>query len=123
MEWVKPDGNGLAGISILQALDVWSDLEQAYYGDNKYGGDTAEIYAYRLMQHSPAATIFDGEIAERHRSEVALNAASALVELCLLFQRERECEIEIDTVSVPDWWQARGRRGKYDHRCHVKVIR
>jgi len=35
-----------------QALGVWHDLEQALAGKNGYGGDVAEIYAYRLMPPS-----------------------------------------------------------------------
>jgi hypothetical protein len=31
------------------AIGVWHDLERALAGDNGYGGDVAEIYAYRLM--------------------------------------------------------------------------
>lgn len=38
---------------MTQALSIWSELEQAYYGDNAYGGDTAEIYAYRLQPADP----------------------------------------------------------------------
>jgi hypothetical protein len=39
----------MKSLSIQQELLVWSELTAAYYGENKYGGDTAEIYAYRLM--------------------------------------------------------------------------
>ena len=43
----------LSTISIDQALDVWSELEAAYYGENGYGGNTAELYVYRLMPRAP----------------------------------------------------------------------
>lgn len=43
-------------VSMIQALSVWSELEQAYYGDNGFGGDTAEIYAYRLARQTPHVT-------------------------------------------------------------------
>ena len=44
------------GLSV-DALGVWHDLELALAGKNGYGGDVAEIYAYRLvpesMRHHP----------------------------------------------------------------------
>ena len=39
----------MKNLSPVQACLIWSDLEQAYYGDAAYGGDVAEIYAYKFM--------------------------------------------------------------------------
>ena len=32
----------LAYFSIVQALDIWSELEKAYRGTNNYGGDICD---------------------------------------------------------------------------------
>src|SRR5271168_2332059 len=42
-------------ISVPQALDVYDDLVKAYYGENGYGGNVAEIYCYRLLPRNPTA--------------------------------------------------------------------
>src|SRR5262249_25383349 len=41
-------------LSMAQALLIWSELMDAYHGKNGFGGDTAEIYMYRLMPYDPA---------------------------------------------------------------------
>ena len=39
-------------VPAANAIGVWHDLERALAGKNGYGGDTAEIYAYRIVaQH------------------------------------------------------------------------
>lgn len=43
------------GLSMLQALGIWDDLLEAYHGVNRYGGDTAEIYGYRLSERCPSS--------------------------------------------------------------------
>ena len=47
----------MKNLSMVQALEIWSDLESAYYGENSFGGDTAELYAYRFLPFSPRATM------------------------------------------------------------------
>jgi len=42
-------------MSMVQALSVWMELEDALHGENGYGGDTAEIYIYRFMAYRPGA--------------------------------------------------------------------
>jgi len=37
------------GMEVDDAISVWNDLELALMGENGFGGDVAEIYAYRLV--------------------------------------------------------------------------
>jgi hypothetical protein len=51
-EQLPRDGADMSGdldLPVDAALGVWYDLEQALAGKNGYGGDVAEIYAYRLV--------------------------------------------------------------------------
>jgi len=41
--------DAFADLTADAAIGVWYDLEQALAGKNGYGGDVAEIYAYRLV--------------------------------------------------------------------------
>ena len=113
-------------ISMNQALDIWSDLWMAYYGQHPYGGDTAEIYAYRLMNYDPvvaagtfAKSGFDGtETYKKHADLVYELAASALVHILTKFKVDNDCEIEINGKKILLWIGSE----KFDHRVHVKII-
>ena len=98
----------------MQLVHLWSELEQAYYGDNKYGGSTAEIYAYTLMEYYP--TLCSGPQGERARDAYA-NARRVLVDVCEMFCDVRGCDIEIDGVRWDRWAPA-----LFDHRAHVLVL-
>lgn len=110
---------------MVQALGLWSELEAAYYGKNSYGGDTAEIYLYRLMPNDPSAeeahrrknepshTIFG-----QARREQVTNANKALHSLLKHFARTREARIEVNGKELGDWLKA----ADFDHRVHVKVV-
>ena len=97
-------------ISINQALDVWGDLWQAYYGKHHYGGDEAEIYAYRLMLYLPSL--------EGLNPVAIIRAQNALYQLVEKFAAENNCEITIDGLSPRDWVE----QSIFDHRCHVKIL-
>ena len=107
-------------VSMNQALSIWSELWQAYYGNNGYGGDTAEIYAYRLMPYSPSFNM-TGETFQESNDELRINAVNSLVALCNQFAKENDCVIEIDKCQLDKWVGMIGR--EFDHRCHVKVVR
>lgn len=109
-------------ISVDQALDVWADLEDAYRDEHGYGGDIAEIYAYRLMPYSPRAHVGSDDVAQR---QLARDAGLALVAICKMFEQRRECRIEIET-NRDEWdgldqWLSKG--GLMVHREHVRVTR
>ncbi len=103
----------LETISMDQALDVWSELEAAYYGKNGFGGDTAEIYVYRLMQGSPSPDDDD-----------YLRANQALFSLLRRFQAmHTDAVISLYATRKDD-----GRRfGTWVHKCqethrhHIRI--
>lgn len=108
--------NGLAGISLLQAVDLWTDLMEARSGDHAYGGDVAEIYVYRAMPFDPMAAAGD-------RSGPAATAAyaaagQALHSLLRLFETRTHSTIvmedgsDIDVLLGPN---------PETHRLHLRV--
>jgi hypothetical protein len=109
----------MENISMTQALGVWSELEQAYYGDNGYGGDTAEIYAYRIQSYSPSALIpLESGFGAKAREEQANQAGKSLYKLIKKFCELRECSIEVESADP----EILLRDGLF-HRCHVRVLR
>lgn len=103
-------------LTIRQALDVWSDLEAAYYGKNKFGGNVAEIYAYRLQQRYPSAESGFGIFLQEAQKEQARLAGRNLLALLALFKKAHSCKISIDAR------RAEIRRDGLWHRCHVKIV-
>lgn len=116
----KRPNPGLGSISILQALRVWSELEQAYYDDNGYGTDTAEIYAYKLLPNMPSEKTLPVEALKEHYWDEYLNAGQALATLCVLFAEQRQCTVLIDDLPCEEW--ANGEF-VFQWRVHVKVVR
>jgi hypothetical protein len=100
-----------------QALNVWAELEDAYHGANGFGGDTAEIYAYRLMPMSPSYSITSAYEMPEH-PQMERRAWSDLIELCAKFQQHRNCKVVIDDVPLEDC----DPNGRFIHRSHVQVI-
>jgi len=103
-------------ISIAQALGFWSELWKAYYGENGYGGNTAEIYAYTLMPHSPT---LEKDGFEEIKREAGLQAAKSLHALLVKFQEQEKCKIRINGKLLGEWFTRR----PFLYRCHIKVIR
>jgi hypothetical protein len=102
------------GLSMLQALGIWDDLLEAYHGVNRYGGDTAEIYGYRLSERCPSSeAAFPGAILERDT-----NATQRLKAMIRLFVGCRsDAKVTVDGVPWNRWKEL------LSHRCHVKVTR
>lgn len=118
----------ISTISMTQALDVWSDLMAALYGENKYGGDIAEIYLYRLMTFSPTlASSFEQGVIERDMNnggirgewlcEIVDNANTALHDLLVHFAKQHEAAIEVSGRELGEWLKT----ARFTHRVHVKV--
>jgi hypothetical protein len=103
-------------LSQMQLICLWSELEQAYYGDNKYGGDTAEIYAYTVMPFSPIFMHPDPAFMDR-KQEYYQQAAESLVAVVALFAEQRSCWVYIDALTPAEWLKVT----VYDHRCKVRV--
>jgi hypothetical protein len=116
----------MQNISMNQALDIWSELWQAYYGKNGFGSDTAEIYAYRLMAYNPTyhsglnfnSAFRDTERFKKAQEEVCEQAQNSLVALLKKFAAENDCMIEVNGKTVDDWAGSE----MFDHRCHVKIM-
>lgn len=93
----------MTSMSIEQALGVWSQLEEAREGKSSYGGDVAEIYAYRMNPHSPRMmNNSDDEFGPRFEANLRWIIGE--------FEKRRGCKVEI----LDDTWF---------HRVHVKVTK
>jgi hypothetical protein len=108
-------------LSMQQALSIWSDLEAAYYRRNGFGGDTAEIYMYRLMPRCPGG---EESLAGRKcdlfddmAKELISNANKALYSLLKHFAEVRNVNIEVYDNPLGPWL----KHADYSHRVHVKV--
>ena len=108
----------MLSLSIEQAVEIWSELEQAYFKANKYGSDTAEIYAYRLLPHSPADHVRASIPSfAKERLERATAAAESLHALLKKFSEHRESDISVDGED----FDPRRKLVPFDHRVHVTV--
>jgi len=109
-------------LTILQVLDIWVDLETALQKKNSYGGDTAEVYLYRLMGNglsndvrslTSASSTFKKE-AEKNFD----NANVALHDLLVIFAEKRDAKIEVEDKELGEWL----KKARFAHRVHVKVV-
>lgn len=107
-------------LSIRQALDIWSDLEQAYHGTHGFGSDTAEIYIYRLMPFCPIAAInlTQPEVMQGLANEYYARANVSLYNILYHFSDRREADIEVEGRALGEWI----RTGGFTHRVHVRVM-
>ena len=102
------------GLSMLQAIGIWDDLVEAYHGVNGFGGNTAEIYGYRLSERCPSAEAgFPGSTDEGDG-----NATLRLKAVIRLFvERRSDAKVVVDGIPWKKW------KGPLSHRCHVKVTK
>lgn len=103
-------------ISMTQALEVWSELWRAYYGNNDYGGHTAEIYAYTLSPGSPIICSIPGTF-DAQKEALGLQAAESLHALLEQFASEADCGIEVNGKAFGSWVTEE----PFLHRVHVAV--
>ncbi len=104
----------MTDLSVLQALDVYSDLVTAYYNENHFGSNTAEIYAFRLKQNHPAANL------QMYAKEENKQAAENLYNLILIFKKNFKCIVYIENKLFGTWLK---KIDYFNHRLHIKVIR
>lgn len=107
-------------LSLEQALSLWSDLDDAYYGKNGFGGDTAEIYIYRVLSGVPRqATEIDvtGLLGDMAR-EAFDKANHVLHDFLLKFADHRNVRIEVDGRELGPWLKT----ARYTHRVQVRVL-
>lgn len=104
------------GLSMLQAIDIWDDLLEAYYGVNGYGGNIAEIYGYRLSERNPTADLGEGFMGCREeRDATATLRLKAMIRLFV--ERGSDANVTVDGIPWKRW------KEPLFHRCHVKVVK
>ncbi len=132
-------------ISVPQALDVYDDLVKAYFGENGFGGNVAEIYCYRLLPRNPSAEAAwqNGVQHDRRPDKTSLlykammeqahMAADNLFVLITHFrQKYPDAKIHFeDCIQDPQADEGVGKivwrspvpylRGGIQHRVHVRV--
>lgn len=107
----------LLHLSPLGLLDIWDDLLTARYGDNSFGGDTAEIYAYRCVGPGTAGTIFGAAVGTAMARDAALEAAQGLHAVLELFAARHRVTIEVDGYPFGAWVATT----PFSHRAAVRV--
>jgi hypothetical protein len=117
-------------LSVVQALALWSLLDDAYYGHSHFGGDVAEIYVYTLMAHSTLVSEcmrrsdpipYLRKLAEEDVHE----ANETFLHLLAHFSKERNAIVEIKRwdgesaqfSEIGPWVATLGE----SHRFHVRV--
>jgi hypothetical protein len=105
-------------LSQRQLLKLWPELDDALYGKNGFGADTAEIYAYTVLPADPSAdSASPAAMREEARRENALQAARTLHAVLVLFSEIRDCVITVDDDRLGKWmltWE-------FEHRVHITV--
>ncbi len=112
--------------STRQAFDVWADLEDALAGRHAFGGDTAEVYGYRLRAELPTRYAFDhlSDLPEWCKAEVERadrEAAADLRELAARFEERRSCRVFVVRGRtdlgrpIAEWDEP------LTHRVHLRV--
>ena len=104
----------------LEAMNIWGELVECYYDVHGYGGDTAEIYSYRLEPYTPTAHNSSNESNSRLR-EVSYNAAKSLALIIKEFCHAYGCKAEVDEVIVEEW--DRDICNYLSHRYHARIIK
>lgn len=107
----------------FELLALWSELDDALNGQNGYGGDVAELYAYRFDVYSPVRHIPPGK--PDWEPDAAAERAKRLYDLLRLFASQRNCRISIGGRNGARWiGRTLGRwllSEPFDHRVHVRV--
>lgn len=102
----------ILSIPPYELLRLWTELEEARHGTNGFGGNTAELYAYRFGCMGPSYSMDSASAAESDRkSGLALHAL-----LDLFLEHHPGISLEVDGSGFGAW-MARPFR----HRVHVTV--
>lgn len=101
-------------LSMHQALSLWAEFEDCYNEVNSYGGDTAEIYAYRMrsQQYSGKMPMY---------SEDEAQVALSLTNLLRLFCSRRDCKAKVGTTVIEA--DNSSTIPPFSHRVHVSIER
>jgi hypothetical protein len=118
--------NPLIEIPIIELLRLWGELVEAYHSVNGFGGNVAEIYAYRLQRYSPFIhdNIANGD---RRLGELLTNeqkAGNALVALIGEFCDQYSCKATVDRLDPAEWCKRLNfNQLRFDHRVYVEILR
>lgn len=134
-------------ISVPQALDVYDDLVKAYFGENGYGGNVAEIYCYKLLPRDPSAeAAFQQGMQHQRRPDKSSFLYKAMMEQAHMAadnlfsvidhfkQKFPDAKVHFeDCIQDPKADDGVGKivwripraylRGGIQHRVHVRVLR
>ena len=109
----------IANINTVELTRLWSELRDAEDGIHRYGGDTAEFYAYRFGTPSPFLDGLPRSSKNTRLIEYGRGKARALYELLRLYATEREVQIEVNGMLIGEWLCME----EFLHRAHVRVIK
>ena len=105
----------MLNLSPQRLVDVWHELELAFYKENSYGGDTAEIYVYRLCDSRPGLFMGGGFQTEKECGEEA--AQNLFYVLKMFLTKRSKCKVTVNDKEYGDWLLTT----PLYYRCHVKV--
>jgi hypothetical protein len=109
-------------VGLVQFAGIWSELMEALFDCNKFGGTTAEIYAYRMQSNSPAlsehrlAGYPEDGFWYKDLLKRAQQSADTLAQILLLFKEHYKCKIYVNEKLF------RKKIPPFDHRVHVRVV-
>lgn len=97
----------MINVTLSQALDLWTQLEEARHGASAFGGHTCEIYLYTLMRFSPSLmrehdTSKPGYVGENIR-EAYEEANTTLHDLLALFAKKNNVRVRVDGKELGPW--------------------
>jgi hypothetical protein len=106
-------------LSLSTALSIWSELDDAYYGKNGFGGHVAEIYVYKFLEPGP-----HDSMPERFQKEAIREANEVFYNLLAHYAKTRDASLQIqignrDQVRKLGPWL---RKWPQNHRYHVVVL-
>jgi hypothetical protein len=106
----------MINLPIVELLALWSELEAAYYGENGFGGDTAEIYAYRLQRfhHRP-------ELGDIFKSILDQQKMVAAASMCNVIERFIETHPDIDVYVNGEKYKPSLKESPFEWRWHIKI--
>lgn len=111
----------LLELPAIELMFLWSELVECWHGVNGFGGDTAEIYAYRFYRYSPALDGAKMSDWKERNSERRANACEGLCELVRIFCQRYNCKATIDGDGL-ELWKVRNLL-HFDYRAHVRIER
>lgn len=104
----------LLQIPTANLVELWGELVEAYLGKNGYGGDVAELYAYRFASRSPAAAAG----VKKAVYGQAIQARRSLHALLYWFAERYPSDILIDDKPLS---ADHGLVCPFEHRVHVTI--